>query len=159
MELTKAERADAILSRFMLLLMPLHLYLSFLNVEYSIYKAYGGSFPMRSYVLIGVYLLAVLTADVFMVWHRKLEVAVVLRKYWGSAFIAAIIVMLLHALVPEGSMVAMLCLLYTPFVVLAPFLEVLGAPVYGAASMFSVAGTGAFCLLNWAVCKFAVRGQ
>lgn len=61
---------------------------------------------------------------------------------------------------PEaGDGIKALCLLYTPFLVLAPFLEVLKAPIYGNASLFSVAVMGAFCLFNWAVCWFTAKEE
>lgn len=152
----KEDRLECILCFSVAGLVPLHLYLDLFNLTHGIDKGYGHSFPMSSYVLIGVYLLIVLTTDIFMIRYRKFEVARALRKYWGSACIALIVAGVLHFALDRLTEISFLCLLYAPFMVLVPLLELLGVPVYGHTSLFSVAAVGGFCLMNWAICRFWV---
>ena len=156
MEESRIERLEYTLCFLVMGLIPLHLYLDLFNLTHGIDKGYGHSFPMSSYVLIGVYLLIVLTTDIFMIRYRKFAVAGALRKYWGSACIALIVAGVLHFALDRLTEISFLCLLYAPFMVLVPLLELLGVPVYGHTSLFSVAAVGGFCLLNWAICRFWV---
>ena len=55
--------------------------------------------------------------------------------------------------VPEGGMIALLLLAYTPVLVLVPLLETLGI---GEISPM-MAAVGMFCLCNWLICKCFVR--
>lgn len=139
-------------------LIPLHMYICFLSVINGIDKSYGFSDPVRScvlYVLIAVYLLIILGGDAFMLWQRDFVLSRVLRRYWGSSFAVLTVVLLLHlSATDDGGMVAVLCLLYSPFPVLGPLLELLKISTH--ASLIAV---GAFCLLNWAVCRFAVKEE
>ena len=140
-------------------LILLHLYLDFFNLTHGIDKGYGHSFPLCSYVLIGAYLLVVLATDIFMIRCRQFELCKTLRKYWGSACIALIVVGVLHFALDRLMEISFLCLLYTPFLVLVPLLEFLGVPPSGETTLFSIAAVGAFCLFNWAVCRFAVKEE
>lgn len=138
----------------------LHLYLSFLNLANGIDKGYGHSFPVHSYVLIGVYLLIVLATDAFMLCQRRFEPAKALCRYWGSAFIAVALVLFLYFVMSGAAdMIKALSLLYAPCVVLRPLLEFLGITANESFDYVSVTAVGCFCLFNWAVCKFAVRAQ
>ena len=56
-------------------------------------------------------------------------------------------------LVPEGGMIALLLLAYTPVLVLVPLLETLGI---GEISPM-MAAVGMFCLCNWLICRCFVR--
>ena len=56
-------------------------------------------------------------------------------------------------LVPEGGMIALLLLAYTPVLVLVPLLETLRI---GEISPM-MAAVGMFCLCNWLICKCFVR--
>ena len=122
MEESRIERLEYTLCFLVMGLIPLHLYLDLFNLTHGIDKGYGHSFPLLSYILIGVYLLIVL----------------------------------LHFALDRLTEISFLCLLYAPFMVLVPLLELLGVSVYGHTSLFSVAAVGGFCLLNWAICRFWV---
>lgn len=139
-------------------LIPLHMYIIFLDFIHGIDKSYGYSDPVRTcelYVLAAVYLLIVLGGDAFMLWQRDFALSRVLRRYWGSSFAVLTVVLLLHiSASDDGGMAAVLCLLYSPFPVLGPLLELLKISTH--ASLIAV---GAFCLLNWAVCRFAVKEE
>ena len=139
-------------------LIPLHMYIIFLDFINGIDKSYGSRDPVRTcvlYVLIAVYLLVVLGGDAFMLWQRDFALSKTLRRYWGSSFAVLAVVLLLHLSVPDGGgMFAVLCLLYSPFPVLGPLLELLKISTH--ASLIAV---GAFCLLIWAVCRFAVKEE
>ena len=159
MEETRLDRLECILCFLNAGLVLLHLYLDLFNLTHGIDKGYGHSFPLRSYVLIGAYLLVVLTTDVFMIRYRKFELSRALRRYWGSACIALIVVGVLHFAMDRLVEISFLCLLYAPFMVLVPLLEFLGVPPSGETTLFSIAAVGGFCLFNWAVCRFAVKEE
>lgn len=156
MEKSRAERLEYIVGFSTWGLVPLHLYLGFLNLVHGIDKGYGHSYPLRSYVLIGVYLLIMLGADGYMLRYRSFALSKALRRYWGSALVAVGIVLLLYWTAPNGGgAVTIACLLYVPFVVLGPLLELLQITEAGV----SLAVVGAFCLFNWAVCRFAGKEE
>lgn len=157
MEESRIDRLECTVIFLILGLLPLHLYLSFSNLVNGIEKGYGHSFPIRSYVWIGIYLLIVLASDAFMLRYRKFEASKELRRYWGSACIALIVVVVFHFALDSLTGISFLCLLYAPFMVLVPILELLRVPVQGDTSLYSFAAVGTFCLVNWAICRFAVR--
>lgn len=107
-------------------------------------KGYGHSFPLWSYVLSAAYLCVVLSADGFMICVGRLELSKFVGRYWLSACGALAAAALLR-LVPEGGMIALLLLAYTPVLVLVPLLETLGI---GEISPM-MAAVGMFCLCNW----------
>lgn len=78
-----------------------------------------------SYVLSAAYLCVVLSADGFMICVGRLELSKFVGRYWLSACGALAAAALLR-LVPEGGMIALLLLAYTPVLVLVPLLETLG---------------------------------
>lgn len=153
------ERLECTLCFAVMGLIPLHLYLSASNLVNSIDKGYGHSFPLGAYVLIGVYLLIVLAADLFIIRRRKFEAANALRWYWLSACAAVAVGLFLHLTAWEQDAVLLLSLLYSPYVVLTPLLERLGAGMEEHAGVVSLAAVGAFCLFNWAVCRLAARKE
>ena len=156
MKKDRVERLEDILILGVALLLPLHGYLSISNFVNGIDKGYGHSYPPHAYVLIGAYLLIVFAIDGFLLWRRSFDPAEVLRKYWGSAFGATVLVLALRSAAPGAwDGLKVLCLLYTPYVVLAPLLEGLGTAVERSAAV-QIGLLGGFCLLQWAVCKFSV---
>ena len=80
MEESRIDRLERAVIFLILGLLPLHLYLSFSNLVNGIDKGHGHSFPMGSYVLIGVYLMIVLASDVFMLRYGKFEASRALRR-------------------------------------------------------------------------------
>lgn len=85
------KRLEAWLCVFVTCLVPLHIYLSFLNVVSGIDKGYGHRYPARTYVLTAVYLLIVFSADAFFIRTGRFELAEALRRYWGFACAAILI--------------------------------------------------------------------
>lgn len=157
-KMKKEEQFENILCVLTVSLIPLHLYLSLINVIYGIDKGYGHSFPLRSFILIGIYLSIILLLDVFMLRKFKFTFSIGLRRYWASAGIVSIIFLILIATaMPEGgfSMIAIPFLAYTPFIVLLPLLEILGLdetiPCYIAIS--------GFCLLNWVISMYSAKKE
>ncbi|MCI8400189.1 MAG: hypothetical protein HFF90_12470 [Oscillibacter sp.] len=149
----KMGRTEAVLGILTLCLGPLHLYLSWSNFFNSIDKGYGHSYPALSYVLIGVYLLIVLGTDCFMLLKGRFEMARALRRYWGSSVIAVGLLLVIHVSFPD-SLAVIFPMVYSPYVVLVPVIEWLGMPE----NAWWVSGfVAAFCLVNWAVCRFCVR--
>ena len=132
-------KLDQGLCVLLMLLIPLQLCLSIANLFYGIDKGYGHSFPLWSYVLSAAYLCVVLSADGFMICVGRLELSKFVGRYWLS--------------VPEGGMIALLLLAYTPVLVLVPLLETLGI---GEISPM-MAAVGMFCLCNWLICRCFVR--
>ena len=159
MEESRIDRLERAVIFLILGLLPLHLYLSFSNLVNGIDKGHGHSFPMGSYVLIGVYLMSVLASDVFMFRYGKFEASRALRRYWLSACAAVVLVLFLYLSALENDAITLLCLLYSPYVVLVPLLELLEAGVEKNSGVFSLAAVGTFCLVNWAICRFAVRDK
>ena len=82
----------------------------------------------------------------------RLELSKFVGRYWLSACGALAAAALLR-LVPEGGMIALLLLAYTPVLVLVPLLETLGI---GEISPM-MAAVGMFCLCNWLICRCFVR--
>ena len=162
MEETRLERLEYILCFAVMGLVPLHLCLSVSNLANGIDKGYGHSYPLCAYVLIGLYLMIVLATDLFMICQRKLEAAKALRWYWFSACGAVVAALFLYLTASEHDAVMLLSLLYSPYVVLTPLLELLEAGMEEYDGMVSLAAVGAFCLFNWAVCQLAAgkkRGE
>ena len=153
----RLKRLEDILILGVLLLIPLHGYLSFLNLINGVDKGYGHSYPMQSYVLMGIYLLIVLAQDIFMLRYRRFEPAKELRWYWGSACVALIVVSLLYVFDFHIDLISALGLFYAPFMVLVPLLELPGAAANGSATLISLSVAEVFCLVNWAVCRSLVR--
>lgn len=145
-------KLDQGLCVLLMLLIPLQLCLSIANLFYGIDKGYGHSFPLWSYVLSAAYLCVVLSADGFMICIGRLELSKFVGRYWLSACGALAAAALLR-LVPEGGMIALLLLAYTPVLVLVPLLETLGI---GEISPM-MAAVGMFCLCNWLICRCFVR--
>lgn len=145
-------KLDQGLCVLLMLLIPLQLCLSIANLFYGIDKGYGHSFPLWSYVLSAAYLCVVLSADGFMICVGRLELSKFVGRYWLSACGALAAAALLR-LVPEGGMIALLLLAYTPVLVLVPLLETLGI---GEISPM-MAAVGMFCLCNWLICRCFVR--
>ena len=106
-------KLDQGLCVLLMLLIPLQLCLSIANLFYGIDKGYGHSFPLWSYVLSAAYLCVVLSADGFMICVGRLELSKFVGRYWLSACGALAAAALLR-LVPEGGMIALLLLAYTP---------------------------------------------
>ena len=145
-------KLDQGLCVLLMLLIPLQLCLSIANLFYGIDKGDGHSFPLWSYVLSAAYLCVVLSADGFMICVGRLELSKFVGRYWLSACGALAVAALLR-LVPEGGMIALLLLAYTPVLVLVPLLETLGI---GEISPM-MAAVGMFCLCNWLICRCFVR--
>ena len=141
-------KLDQGLCVLLMLLIPLQLCLSIANLFYGIDKGYGHSFPLWSYVLSAADLCVVLSADGFMICVGRLELSKFVGRYWLSACGALAAAALLR-LVPEGGMIALLLLAYTPVLVLVPLLETLGI---GEISPM-MAAVGMFCLCNWLICR------
>ena len=93
-----------------------------------------------------------MSADGFMICVGRLELSKFVGRYWLSACGALAAAALLR-LVPEGGMIALLLLAYTPVLVLVPLLETLGI---GEISPM-MAAVGMFCLCNWLICRCFVR--
>ena len=100
-----------------------------------------------------VYLLIVLGTDCFMLLKGRFEMARALRRYWGSSVIAVGLLLVIHVSFPD-SLAVIFPMVYSPYVVLVPVIEWLGMPE----NAWWVSGfVAAFCLVNWAVCRFCVR--
>ncbi len=72
---------------------------------------------------------------------------------------AVVLALFLYLSALENDAITLLCLLYSPYVVLVPLLELLEAGVEKNSGVFSLAAVGTFCLVNWAICRFAVRDK
>ena len=124
---------------------------SIVNGINSIDKGYGHSYPVWTYVLIGLWLLIVITASVFAFAFKKSPFVTALQKYWGiSSVILALLLISVNVLdiYPFG-WVILLGFFVTPYGILFPLLELFFMDTTSSA----IAIVLVFCLLNWALCK------
>ena len=138
---------ESVLLRLLVLLIPVHVVGSYINTINSIDKGYGHSYPMGTYILIALWLLIVIAVDVFIIYHKDFTASVALKRYWG---ISTIILMVMLFIKTTESVFIALPLLFTPFVMLFPLLEVF--LVEGTTDIVIVI---LFCILNWCICKFS----
>ena len=153
MKETPKEKLEYILCCFVLLLIPLHLYLTFLNLFHGIDKGYGHSFPLRSYILIGLYLLILAAVDIFILVTGRFASARGLSRYWCSSLSALVASLFIFWFFPNASGLLLLLFLYSPLIILTPLLEYPGFPVMPHRLVITVL----FCLLQWLICRRALK--
>ncbi len=155
MKENKIERIEYILCSMMLGLVPLHLYLSFINFIYGIDKGYGHSYPLRCYILIGLYLFTILAANIFIIYRRGFELLKELCRYWAFSCTILILVPLIQIIMPEGSLLGLIFLFFTPYLILYPLLDLFGAE----GLTINLIIVGCFCLFNWVLCKYFTNAK
>lgn len=124
---------------------------SIVNGLHSIDKGYGHSYPVWTYVLIGLWLLIVITASVFAFAFKKSPFVTALQKYWGiSSAILALILIFINILdTYQFGWVILLGFFVTPYGILFPLLEL----CFIDTTSLAIAIVLVFCLLNWALYK------
>ena len=124
---------------------------SIVNGLHSIDKGYSHSYPVWTYVLIGLWLLIVITASVFAFAFKKSPFVTALQKYWGiSSVILALLLIYVNILdTYQFGWVILLGLFVTPYGILFPLLELF----FIDTTSLAIAIVLVFCLLNWALCK------
>ena len=122
---------------------------SIVNGINSIDKGYGHSYPIWTYVLIGLWLLIAIAASVFTFAFKKSPFITALQKYWGiSSAILALMLICINILdTYQLGWVILLGLFVTPYGILFPLLEMFFIDTTLAIAIILV-----FCLLNWALC-------
>ena len=138
-----------------LFLIILQLIGSIINGLHSIDKGYGHSYPVWTYVLIGLWLLVAITAGVFAFTFKKSPFVTALQKYWGiSSAILALILIFINILdTYQFGWVILLGLFVTPYGILFPLLEL----CFIDTTSLAIAIILVFCLLNWFLCKRAQK--
>ncbi len=138
-----------------LFLIILQLIGSIINGLHSIDKGYGHSYPVWTYVLIGLWLLVAITAGVFAFTFKKSPFVTALQKYWGiSSAILALILIFINILdTYQFGWVILLGLFVTPYGILFPLLEL----CFIDTTSLAIAIILVFCLLNWVLCKRAQK--
>ena len=128
---------------------------SIVNGINSIDKGYGHSYPVWTYVLIGLWLLIVITASVFAFAFKKSPFVTALQKYWGiSSVILALLLISVNVLdTYQFGWVILLGLFVTPYGILFPPLELCSIDT----TSLAIAIILVFCLLNWVLCKRAQK--
>ena len=134
-----------------LVLIVLQLIGSIVNGLHSIDKGYGHSYPVWTYVLIGLWLLVVMAADIFTLLFKISPFRTALQKYWGiSSAILALILIFINILdTYQFGWVILLGFFVTPYGSLFPLLELCFIDTTSSA----IAIVLVFCLLNWSLCK------
>jgi len=124
---------------------------SIVNGLHSIDKGYGHSYPVWTYVLIGLWLLVVMSADIFTLLFKRSPFRTTLQKYWGiSLVILALLLISVNVLdTYQFGWVILLGFFVTPYGILFPLLEL----CFIDTTSLAIAIILVFCLLNWALCK------
>jgi len=124
---------------------------SIVNGINSIDKGYGHSYPVWTYVLIGLWLLVVMSADIFTLLFKRSPFRTTLQKYWGiSLVILALLLISVNVLdTYQFGWVILLGFFVTPYGILFPLLEL----CFIDTTSLAIAIILVFCLLNWALCK------
>lgn len=151
MKKTRSQQMESILLRVIVLLIPVHVIGSYINTINSIDKGYGHSYPMGTYILIALWLLIVITVDVFTIYNKGFIASTALKWYW---VVSALILIVMFFVKTTDSLLVALLLLLTPFGVLFPLLEAFFIEGVTANAMSAVIP---FCVLNWCICKFAAK--
>ncbi len=152
------EWLDDMLCGLSLCLIPLHIFSSFTNLANGIDKGYGHSYPVRSYVMIGIYLLVIAAVLAYMVCQRRFGIAKGWNIYWLSAGIALLVAALLGLFAPsfaENNLVVVAAIFYAPYMVLAPLLEMFGTET--VLPLLLIVST--LCFLCWLICQVFVKKE
>ena len=128
---------------------------SIVNGINSIDKGYGHSYPVWTYVLIGLWLLVVMAADIFTLLFKISPFRTALQKYWGiSSVILALLLISVNVLdTYQFGWVILLGFFVTPYGILFPLLEL----CFIDTTSLAIAIILVFCLLNWVLCKRAQK--
>ena len=102
-------------------------------------------------MLIGLWLLVVMAADIFTLLFKISPFRTALQKYWGiSSVILALLLISVNVLdTYQFGWVILLGFFVTPYGILFPLLELFFIDTTSSA----IAIVLVFCLLNWALCK------
>ena len=145
-------KLDQILCALLMALIPIQLFLNSVNSMYLSDRNRGLDAHPVSLILGGIYLWVVLSAGGFMICARRLELSKFVGRYWLTACGALAVGALLKA-IPAAVNGWLLFLMYTPYLVLLPFLDLLGIREMNTA----LAAVGIFCLCNWLICRCFVK--
>lgn len=149
----KTDKLENILCVFWVCLLPLHIYLCYTNFIYGIDKGYGHSYPIRSYALAGLYLLVILSINLFISVKRKFELMDSYSKCWMISSISLFLAFLIGTFFSEAGGIMILLLLCTPFLIFTPFLEYLRLNV----NNLSILVVFGFCFANLILCRFMLK--
>lgn len=134
-------------------LIPIHLIGSCINAINSIDKGYGHSYPIETYLLMGLYLLIVIAVDLHILFKQQFVYIRGYLFYWGCS--SVIIIFSLLGLIFFDTYtigpIIVLPLMSSPYGILFPLLESFFIENSPSNMCFI---SLLFCLLNYSLCKF-----
>lgn len=137
-------------------LLPLHLYVSILNLAYTADCGGGFDYPVRSYVLSLLELGVFLAGDLFLVKNRRFLLSKELCRYWGVCCVMSLLMVLLSQCHSEAAGLLLIPALVTPYFQLLPLLRWLGVSI-SVLPLSGIAAVGLLSALQWGLFRYFSR--